>query len=483
MLKALILRSNVYVLTLAATVMVVLASMALTTTIRMLQFGNVVPKDLLMSFLVPTLVAPGFLFTLIRLILRQEALKAELEDRTQALEESHTQISRLLSHVKQAIFSVDADLRIRGACSQSCTDIFGGAPSGREVIELLCPDDTAAAESMRGCLQDALAEPDLRRKAIFTSLAPAECRRGVRVLRPEIVPLSQGFLFVVTDITEHRALEQRIEREQQRLELVLSALKGSDEFFALVDDFEAFIRQGQLAWTGSLHSPAPDALQAAPGAGSGPDLAALYRCVHTFKGSMLHLGFHHLPRALHAAEDTLRGHAKWAQPARQQALEQVFATDWAALLAADLAPVSEVLGQDFLRQRIAVTLEPHEVELIEHLVQEHLSLHPDAPPAVRGLARLRRIHLQEELRGHDRALQRVARDLGKVLNPLQVDGASLVLDANHWRAWVNALVHLFRNAIDHGIEDPDTREEQAKPHAGTLARCDAPWSARATISR
>jgi len=199
-------------------------------------------------------------------------------------------------------------------------------------------------------------------------------------------------------------------------------------------------------------------------------LAALYRALHTFKGSMAHLGFHHLPHALHAAEDRLRDHAQWRAEDSQKALQDVFAQDWAGVLAQDLAPLNEVLGEDFFKQGGVVALRPEQADLIEQVVSEYLQNHPDAPPPVRLLARLRRIHLQAELRGHYKSLQRAAQQLGKTLNPLEVEGDELALDSARWRPWLNSLVHLFRNAIDHGIEDPETRFEAGKPEAGTL-RC------------
>jgi signal transduction histidine kinase len=464
MLKALILRSNAYALTLLATVVVVLASVGLAAGIRLLQSGHVPWRDLMMSFLIPTLVAPGFLFALIRLILRQEQLKAELLARTQALEASNEQTSQLLSHVKQAVFSVDTKLKVSGAFSQSCSAVFGGAPTGQAVADLLCPQAPAAAASLQACLLDALAEPDMRRKALFTSLAPAECQRAGRVLRPDIVPLSQGFMFVVSDVTDQRALEEDIERQQHRLELLLSALTGGEEFHALLDAFKAFIHQGASAWL----KPPDDGLEPH----TELDLAGLYRGLHTFKGTMSHLGFHHLPLAFHAAEEALRDHGQWGPAAKLAALHQVFATDWAALLEADLAPVHEVLGKGFTKHRLSLALEPQEVEALEGLVQAHLERHPDSSPVLQGLARLNRVHLLTELKGQDRALQRQASQLGKRLQPLRVEGEDLPLYAPQWRPWLSSLVHLFRNAVDHGIEDPDTRAQQGKPEAGTI-RCTA----------
>jgi streptogramin lyase/signal transduction histidine kinase len=404
-----------------------------------------------------------------RLRRHQAELTVLVRARTEALEQSNAQISRLLSHVRQAIFSVDAELRVNGACSQSCTQIFGVEPQGRPVTDLLCPDDPTKAQALKACLDDALAEPDLRRRSLFTSLAPSEYQRNGRVLRPEIVPLTHGFMFVVSDVTEQRELEQRVERERHRLDFILGALSGSEEFFGLIDEFQQFLAQGAQAWLPAADASRPPAETAGePRVLAKPNLSGLYRALHTFKGSMAHLGFHHLPAALHTAEDHLRDHAQWGPDRSLQALRDVFAIDWQALLTQDLVPVTEVLGEDFVEQRGVVALTPQQADLLERVVSEYLQLQPDAPAAVATLASLRRIHLQNELRGHDKALQRMARSLGKNLQPLQIRGPALQLDNPRYRPWVTSLVHVLRNALDHGIEDPQIRYESDKPEAGLI---------------
>jgi chemotaxis protein histidine kinase CheA len=66
---------------------------------------------------------------------------------------------------------------------------------------------------------------------------------------------------------------------------------------------------------------------------------------------------------------------------------------------------------------------------------------------------------------------RVARDLGRDLGkPVRVllEGESAVIDRNVIEALDNAMMHLIRNAVDHGIEAPDLRRAQQKPELGTI---------------
>ncbi|MFN2308656.1 MAG: chemotaxis protein CheA [Gammaproteobacteria bacterium] len=66
---------------------------------------------------------------------------------------------------------------------------------------------------------------------------------------------------------------------------------------------------------------------------------------------------------------------------------------------------------------------------------------------------------------------RVVRDLARSLNKevnLELQGEETDLDKNLVEALADPLVHLVRNAVDHGIESPEERERAGKPRAGTV---------------
>lgn len=66
---------------------------------------------------------------------------------------------------------------------------------------------------------------------------------------------------------------------------------------------------------------------------------------------------------------------------------------------------------------------------------------------------------------------KVARDVARSLNKevdLELIGADTELDRNLVEALADPLVHLVRNAIDHGVEAPELREAQGKPRMGKV---------------
>lgn len=66
-----------------------------------------------------------------------------------------------------------------------------------------------------------------------------------------------------------------------------------------------------------------------------------------------------------------------------------------------------------------------------------------------------------------RVVRDLARSLKKEIN-LELEGEETDLDKNLVEALADPMVHLVRNAVDHGIELPSEREKAGKPRAGTV---------------
>ncbi|NEX20135.1 chemotaxis protein CheA [Thiorhodococcus mannitoliphagus] len=66
-----------------------------------------------------------------------------------------------------------------------------------------------------------------------------------------------------------------------------------------------------------------------------------------------------------------------------------------------------------------------------------------------------------------RVVRDLARNLGKEIE-LETYGEETDLDKNLVEALADPLVHLIRNAVDHGVELPDVREAEGKPRKGTV---------------
>jgi chemotaxis protein histidine kinase CheA/CheY-like chemotaxis protein len=107
-------------------------------------------------------------------------------------------------------------------------------------------------------------------------------------------------------------------------------------------------------------------------------------------------------------------------------------------------------------RRVAVELEGGQRRLIRSAEEQ--------------LDRMLSLQLQP-LRGSMHLLARYARELARSLGrdvEMELEGEDTRLDRRITRELEDALLHLVRNSVDHGIEMPDVREAQGKPRVGRL---------------
>ncbi|WP_188205826.1 chemotaxis protein CheA [Alkalibacillus aidingensis] len=80
---------------------------------------------------------------------------------------------------------------------------------------------------------------------------------------------------------------------------------------------------------------------------------------------------------------------------------------------------------------------------------------------------MRMVPIDQVFNRFPRMVRQLTRDLGKDIH-LQIEGAETELDRTVIDEIGDPLVHLIRNAIDHGIEQPEVRKQAAKPKQGQL---------------
>ncbi len=85
-----------------------------------------------------------------------------------------------------------------------------------------------------------------------------------------------------------------------------------------------------------------------------------------------------------------------------------------------------------------------------------------------GLTQVRMRPLSDLVDRFPRAIRDLSLQYGKKVR-LQLNGANTLIDRNILEALNDPLMHLLRNAFDHGIEDPATRVAQQKPEEGLIA--------------
>jgi two-component system chemotaxis sensor kinase CheA len=89
---------------------------------------------------------------------------------------------------------------------------------------------------------------------------------------------------------------------------------------------------------------------------------------------------------------------------------------------------------------------------------------------LRRVKQLRYVSFGDLLSGHAKAAGRLAERLEKELAPVEVEDSGVRVAPEIYSPFTKSLIHLFRNAVDHGLEGPEERLERGKEEEGHL-RC------------
>ncbi|MBK7002520.1 MAG: hypothetical protein IPH35_21965 [Rhodoferax sp.] len=380
------------------------------------------------------------------------------------IQQKNTQIATLLDNSGQGFLSCGKDLMVNPGYSRECMRIFQREVLDRPLPELLCPQDEDqryfVAETLRLVIEG---EADPLRLDAYLSLLPKEYVLHARYYEAEYRLLDDGrMMLILTDVSDEKVLQQRLAQERLRLEFVVNALENRDDLLEALRDFDTF-RSRTL----------PDLL----GSGSQPGavLAETFRHIHTFKSLFAQSSLPTLPAVLHELETRLGQLRDHGGAINVNAIQSALAgTDLGASLEQDTAILRDKLGQEYFSPEKEIRVSASKLDAIEASVnalcaQEAISDATRAK-AVELIHQLRFEPLHKLIEPHFRAAEQLATRQEKLLAPIVYEGDVALVDPQIYGPFCKSLIHLLRNAVDHGIEDPDTRLMADKNEVASI-RC------------
>lgn len=364
-----------------------------------------------------------------RLEALNHTLEQRVDERTRALADRNRDLRLVLDTVNEGLLTVSPDGLLAPEHSAMIDRWFGPYPPGTRFVDYLRPIDRDFAESF-ALGHEALLEGVLPLELCLDQL-PSRLRAGDRDLHLTYLPigdhLAHGLLVVIEDVTQQLA---RAQQEAEQRELLAA-------FHAFTRDRVGFLTFFDEA-AGLLEQIA---------SGGAADLATQKRLLHTLKGNASLAGLGVVAELCHHAEDELADSQRLS-PATMATLR----SRWLTLTRA----VNSFLGE---RGRDLVELPAHEIERLREEIEQGTT------PAklIQRLAGWRCEPVErplERLAGHARAL---AGRLGKGDLIIELSGRGLRLDPRRWGPLWSELVHLVRNAMDHGLETVEERRAAGKP--------------------
>jgi two-component system chemotaxis sensor kinase CheA len=356
---------------------------------------------------------------------------AEVESSRDRIRQSAVAMRRVLDSVDQAMLLVHADGTF-GAERSRLFDEWFGAPDEGETIDFLGNRIDASLTDPISMGWDQLRDGFLPLEMLIDQM-PKVAKSGEKDLSLRWQSLCdetgafQGCLLLISDVTAE--MEQRRARAVQSEVIALMQRHIDDP-----SGVEDFMHEAERL-ASELHSD--------------QDLTAIKRRIHTLKGNSAIFGLEHLAELCHQIEDEILDAEQLNEshgPRIRDAVEKPFAQ--ARLL---------------LKGRGDGQLDVHLNELQE--VVEGLVEDPDLKAR---LLAWKHEPLQRMFLPLSRDAIRVAERLGKPGLDVAVMDGGIRLPRPPWRTLFASLTHAVRNAIDHGIEEPDERASKGKCATGTV---------------
>jgi signal transduction histidine kinase len=381
---------------------------------------------------------------------KKELVQAENKEVTKArdLAEKRSQdVSNLLNNSGQGFISFGASTIVEDEYSQACLKIFKRPPSGIPVAELFyAKQDEGGRIFFNHCIKEVLAEEDEFRQEMMLSLLPGHFEINDYFLKAEYKLLSTSLMMIVlTDITNEVNLEQKIKAEYARLSMLLAAVTEQVEVSEINSQFKDFLTRYDQ--NNNFYEP-----------------SELYRNIHTFKGLFNQFCFCRLPLALHEVEQELGQNQK-------NKIDSTFL--WQAL-EADLNEISTALEGYFDVTNQFTQVSKNTLIVIKLLAKKVKSNQlaifggEDVYQLLNSLEKIFSVDLKLMLKPLTRGSYSLADQMGKKIL-IDVSGDEFLVRKNNYKAFINSLIHVFRNAIDHAIEPPDVREELGKDETGLIS--------------
>ncbi|MFQ3619611.1 MAG: ATP-binding protein [Spirochaetales bacterium] len=369
-------------------------------------------------------------------------LEEKVSDRTKAVRD-------LLDHMEEGILSFGPDLRVKTEYSKECERLFGKPIGGTYLPELIDPEGKEQSRLFQRTLAAAFNTQDAYKKEILLSLLPKEISLQGKIVTQAIRLLdSDRMMMILKDVTYNKRLEEQISQEQKILKFVIHALSNRLYFLDTLESFEKFLHN--LNYLG---------------------LDEQYRMVHTYKGVFLQMDLVYTPQALHALEDSLSSYK--VNPKKQLTLPSLDTKPLEEAFKKDQKVLEQYLGARFFETKQVYTLETEDLHKLEGLaekIQQASSivqtLNINEELAV--IPRLRTVRIFELLSVFPHQISELGKLRGKELLPLAISGENVRIKPERYENLLLQFVHIFRNAIIHGIENPEERVKKGKPAEGKI---------------
>jgi HPt (histidine-containing phosphotransfer) domain-containing protein/HAMP domain-containing protein len=364
-------------------------------------------------------------------------LEQKVEARTAELALKNRDMRLVLDNVDQGFINLSPKGVMASERSAIVSEWFGASDKPQAFWEYITHFSRSFAVAFR--LAWSQIDDGFMPLEVCLSQMPEQLTQGTRTWSFRYLPFYrdgelEGLLMVVADVTDRLARE-REEAEHGEL------MQGFKKLMLDRSGFTNFLQEA-TSMVNQIVSPSATA-----------DMPALKRTLHTLKGNAGVMGLTVVAQLCHTLETQLAEEATMTQRtlAELRSRWTAITTHVATFVGPSGQRMIEIPESEFAALVSRLSSTDRQSDVLRQLLSWQLE------PAQKALLRL------------GEQGKSLARRLGKGDIELDVGGQDVRLDPQQWAPFFAELVHVVRNAVDHGLEPTNERLALGKPSFGSLS--------------
>ncbi|WP_419764307.1 MAG: ATP-binding protein [Arcobacter sp.] len=369
----------------------------------------------------------------------QRVLEIKVQERTQ-------DIQNLLNNAGQGFLSFDKNMIIADKYSIEAKNIFQQEIKTLNITKLLY-EDIDKQNFLKNTLQNILNEDEMKQE-ILISLLQKEFLINNRNISAEYKILdNSNYMLILTDITAEKELARQVKEEEQILKMIVETVRSSEQFFEIKNDYEDFV--SKINNFNSLET-----------------LSSLRNDIHTFKGLFAQKEMFHIVEKLHDFESAIDESIQ--NNSINKNISNISKESMIKWLEEDLNILKDILGEDYFENKNSILIDKKRIIEIENKLKLYIKENRDLNEIFEDIKKLRYHDISIFLKPYEKLVEQLAFDLEKCIEPLNIICEKIFVP-DSFKPFLNSLVHIFRNSVDHGIETLEERCEKEKNEYGKIS--------------
>lgn len=376
------------------------------------------------------------------------------------LAQKNNQLQYIMDNIGQGFLTFNTNLLITEEYSLSCKELFNTEISNKKLSQLLYPDDIESIEFIDSIFSKLLSPKSNGDPQLYIDLLPEEIKINNRNISLEYKIINdlltldfKSMIVILTDITEKKSLERKMNDERNILKMVVSSMVYKNNLIDCISLYKTFVN---LELSEILTS----------NISVNEKVVEIFRRVHNFKGNFSQFDFINISSKLHLLEDDLE-RVKSTPFTLEEFSNFINTFDLLQWLDEDIKIIENFLGKGFFNQNESILIDKDTLQRLEEKVLETLSF-SDSKELLPHIKSLSYKPFRELLLSYVSYVDKLSVRLNKPLNPLIISCEDFSVDLDHYKGFTNSLIHVFKNCIDHGIESIEERSLLDKNEYGTI---------------